>query len=460
MALTMSLAGFPPVIRARVRGGCGSTPGRATIECVIGNGTAEAWPDTTTFTMSDGTTTLSWVGMRMIGSPRVRSGKMRVILEDSRWKLRHVLLGTDYNQLDSAGVSLVPTQATMAQLAAVLATKTSLTINAGTVPAFVPPAKWRGITASTAMERLLADAVCRLHYSPVNGQYSIWAAGAGPYPALTNRMFISSPARGIRTIYVRSAPILYERKMAATAVVENGAGQIVNVADNYPNEYFSGFPSVTNDVLKERLRQSAYRLWKVAATNRHLKNHRALSILSGSGDVKFLGAKMTRDALASQMKESEVSIVESLSHRDETGHQVYHTPWPLIRANGTSIDTSAEILAAYHLDGTGGLQREVQSRSIAASGTDRNFDVHWLRPIDSDQDDVPTTQWSTYLGAVADALDTAFTPNPHTVTLPGIVVAPPSGHIGAIEYYAEIRPLPNLLTRIALDFDANPGDLS
>lgn len=459
MAMSINLAGFPPVLRARVNQGCGSTPGRAVVDCILDD--PATWPDTTTLTISNGTTTLTWADMRMTCSPRVRAGYMRVVLEDSRWKLRHAILAADYNQLDSSGVSLTASQATMSTLASTLGTKASLTITAGgTVPSFTPPAHWRGMIASDALDRLLADSVCRLHFSPVTGNYSIWSAGKGTYPTLTDRLFATSPARKIRNVLVRSAPTLYERKMAATAVVEDGAGGIVNLSSNYPNEYFGGFPSVTDKVLQEKLRQGAYRFWKITATDRHLQNHRALSLLSGSGEAKYAGVKLTDDDLFTQLQQHELTLVHSLSNRGKTGSQIYHSHGPFIRANGNDIDTTAEILAAYYLDGSGGLQRESVSRSINGTGVDRTIDANWVRPVDSDQDDVPASQWSTILAAVADAYQDAFTPNPHTVTLPDLVVAPPSGHVGAVEYYAQIRPQPNLMTRFALDFDADPRNLS
>lgn len=462
MSVAASLSGFPPVIRTRVRSGCGSEPGRATVECVVGNGVAGPWPALTTLQIGDGSKTLSWADMRVIGSPRVRGGYMRVVLEDSRWKLRNVMLPFDYNQLDSSGVSLTSSQATMATLATTLGGKTALSIVAGTnVPTFTPPAPWRGAVAADALKQLLRDAVCRLHYSPINGQYSIWAKGTGNYPVLGNRLYRPSPNRAIRNIFVRSAPTLYEDRMSATAVVENGAGAIVNLSSHEPDEYFSGFPTASNNpILREKLRQGAFRLWKITATDRNLRNHRALSLLSASGDVKFLGLKMVREDLAGQMCEQPIRLATHLTPRDESGYQLYVCDAPFLQSAGGGLKTTADIIASYHRDGTGGLQRKVQSRAISGVGVDVAFNIEWVRPIESTQNDLPTSQWETYLGAVADALQTALSPNPHTVTLPGLVVTPPSGHIGAVEYYVSEQSGRTVTTRIALDFDANPGDLT
>jgi len=459
--LSINLAGFPPVVRARVRGSCNSTPGRATVECVVGNGTAPPWPDMTTLTMSDGSTSLSWGDMRVVKSPRVRGGVMRVVLEDSRWKLRETILGGDYNQLDSSGVSLVASQTTMSALASTVGSKSFLDVVAGgVIPAYTPPAPWGGSLASQALDGLLRDAVCRLHYDPTTGRYSIWSAGTGNYPALANRLYSPSPNRGIRTLYVRSAPILYEASMIAEAVVEDGTGQIVNISAHDPDEYFSGFPSIADPVLQRKLKEGAFRLWQVSATNKRLKNHRALSLISGSNEAKYMGAKLVHADLAGQMQELDVTLVRSISHRDETGYGIYYSPTPFLESSGASLKTTAEIIAAYNTDSNAGLQREIVTRAVSSTGSDRAINVHWIRPIDSSQPDVPASQWTTHLNAVANALQTSFANNPHTVTLPGLVASPPSGHIGAYEYYAQIQPTATLLTRFALDFDASPGDIT
>lgn len=431
------------------------------MECTIGNGLAPAWPDITTLNMASGGVSLSWPQMRVVGSPRVRSGKMRVILEDSRWKLRYAIFPFDFNRLDSSGVSFTPSQATMAQLAGLFGSNAGIPLVAGgSVPSFTPPAPWRGMVAYDALKHLLHDSICRLHYSPGSGVYSIWAKGTGSLPSLSNRLFISSPNRGIRNIFVRSSPVLFEQSMTATAVVENGQGALVNVASNFPNEYVSGFPSVTDEVLKTKLKQGAFRFWRINNNDRNVQNHRGLSMLSSSGDVKYLGIEMVHSDLAGQMQEHILRPVSDLSQRDESGRQVYYTETPFLESNGGSFKTTADVIASYYLDVAGEQQRQIVSRAVSGVGQDRAFNIDWVRPLISNRPDVPATQWLNYLNAVADSLQTALQPNPHTVTLPGLVPTPPSGRIGAVEYHAELAPDPNVLTRLALDFDANPRDLT
>lgn len=461
MPLAIDLAGFPSVLRARVTQGCGSTPGRAVVDCVSGEGAWSGCPDTTTLTMSTDSVTCQWNNMRVTKAPRMRSGYMRVVLEDSRWRLRHALLGTDYNAMNAAGVVLSPTAGTYAAMLNYIGSKSTVPIIAGgVVPTFPVPMAGRGVPALTALERLLKDGVCRLHYSPTTGSYTAWSAGTGPYPNLDLRLFVPAPQRQIRKVLIRTAPILYEGELSVSAVAEDGTGDLVLVSDHGPNGYFDGFASEPDPVLRGQLRQGAFRLWKVDQPGIHLQDRRADTLLSGAGEAKYKGARLVHDDLSGQMYEQEAVVVSSLSHRGQTGSSVVCVNHPFLESSGGSLKTTAKLETSYYSEIGEGLIRAKKEKEINATGTERVIDVHWIKPIQSSSPEIPTTQWGIYLDQVAVAYQNAFNPTPHTVTVPGLVATPPSGHIGAVEYFGQVRPTPNVMTRIALDFDPEPGDLS
>lgn len=452
---TATLTGFPPVVRVRVYQSSSGLPGKAVVDTLVNQPATPNWPDITTLTMTHDGVTLTWEDMRVCKAPRVRRGYMRTVLEDSRWKLRQFELGTNYNHRDGTGRSYAATQKTVSELCGILATSSGLTIIAGlSMPPWHVPAPWRGRTGSSALQRLLDYGVMRLVYSPITRQYVLTAAGTGSLPSENKLLYRPGPQRGLTTIRVRSQPIVHEGRLAATAVYDNGAGVVTNLSGG--NGYFDGFASEGSAIVRSRLKECAFRLWKVSDATKELLPHRALSVIGGPTRVGYSGARLIRNDLYTQMEETELqSAMHEVDHLslDEGGTLLYRES-PFLVSSGGSLQTSATLLTAYHaLDANGKRERREATRTVGAVGGERAIDLPWIRPVESAETDIDTDQWTAVLGEVADSLQAKFNKQPRTFISPGLPVVPISGRIGAAEWAMRLWPRPTVSTKFAVDFD-------
>jgi hypothetical protein len=449
MAYTATLTGFPHVIRVNVFQGCGATPGRLVVDTTVSAGAVTNWADVTSLVVSNGTITHTWNDIRAVKAPRVRKGYMRTVFEDSRWKLREATLGTDYNLRDGLGNLIDGTEKTVTELIAILAAASGLTIEAGTtIPTFQPTCYWRGLTAQQALKWLLDYGVCRCLYNPFEDKCKIWAAGAGSLPDVSKRLYRPGPDRGIGEVVAQSAPIIYEGRFSATAVVDNAAGELENLSNYDGDGYFDEFfDHEGTDDIRSRLIASAFRLWKIDdTTDKEILPHRALPLLPEG----YASAKVIRDSLQSQMRQHPLHVAGS--HRLNSGI-VFVSDDPVLDSVGGSLKTTAQVLVGYHSLDSDKRERLEESRAIGSGDSIRNFRFSWIRPIESSETDIGTQVWETVLSDVADALETKYSNPTSTVVLPGWPAITESGRVGAAQYLFSTYPRVQALTRVAFDFD-------
>jgi len=452
MAYTAVLSGFPNVLRVNILQSSGATSGRIVVDTTISAGAVTNWEDETTLVITTPTNTLTWSGIRAMRAPRVRKGYMRTVFEDSRWKLREITINEDWNLRDGLGNIVDGYSKTVAELGAILATASGISLAAGvTVPSFRPSTQWRGKSGQQAMQWLLRNAVCRLVYNPLTSTYKLWSAGAGSLPNLDNRLYQPGPDRGIGTIEAHSAPVIYEARLAATAVVDNAAGELEDLSvydgDGYFDEFFD---HDGNDEIRSRLIASAFRLWKIdSSSDKEILPYRALSVAPGV----YASAKAIRSTIQSQMRHHPVHPVHSGSFGRATSGQLFVSDDPILDSTDGSLDTTAEILVGYHALTSGKPTRLTESRSVGSGASTRKYAFDWIRPVNSCERDIGTQVWGDLLGDVADALSVKFSNPTRSVTLPGIRTITESGRVGSVQYVLNLAPRHNAIRRVAFDFD-------
>lgn len=450
MSVNAVLTGFPTVLQVRISQGCGAEPGRIVVDTAVTVGSLGVWPKTTNLTVNYNGTTLTWNDLRVITAPRVRAGYMRTVLEDSRWKLKYATLSDSWNRRDSCGTLLASTGKTLAQLCALIGAASNLSIVVGSnPPAITPPARFAGRKAAECLRRLIEYSVGRLYYNPFTGNYELHGAGLGSLPDLTNNMVSTGPPRALGGIYVHSAPILYEGRFTATAVYDRGDGTMQAVPN--ANKYYSGFSDTADPVQRSRLLQGAMRLWLVSNTTVNLVPFRAMSILAGAEGCTYAGPKLIRHELADQMVEHPAMLDEvdvKMFPIDNGGYLIYSSD-PFLSGGGTT----ATLLTGYRAITAGRYNIQTETRSVGAGSSVLDIIVPWIRPIQSSEPDMPATQWSSLLSAVANAHRNRFINPSIKFHTPGIVPMPPSGRIGRVEYRLAVQPRPIAETLVAFDFD-------
>lgn len=449
------LAGFPPVIRAKVYQGTGVEPGVAVIDTTVAAGASANYPATTTLTMTCGGNTLTWPDMRVKRVARVRKGYMRTVLEDSRYKLRDTVLGANYNERDASGILRTASKKTISELCGILAAASGLTVTAGTVNEFYPPAQWRGKNCAEALLELLHDGVLRIVYNPTTSGYQVWAMGSGTAPVLDNAMYRPAPKYGLAQVDVRSMPKLYEQRVSVDAVYDDGSGVQKLLSSHTPKDYFNGFANEEDKVLQTRLRQSAFRCWSVsAAASKESSHHRAVAGSVGPANRGYVSARFIRNDLYDQMSEQRIIPLGGTSSDRfvDEGGGLFWCDDPFIQVQGGNLKTTAELLVGfYNLDG-GKRQINVQTRAVATGQGTRVIQADWICPINSGEADVPANQWDTVHSQVADAWQTAFQQEPQTIKVPGLPLFPISGHIGAAVYRLSAYPRPDARTIVAVGY--------
>jgi hypothetical protein len=460
MAVNASLSGYPPVLRVSVFQSTGATPGRAVVDCVgIGGDDWESLPVITTLTLSEGSTSLVWSNMKVVSPPRMRRGRMRILLDDSRWKLKETTLAGDFNLRSESGVLLTDTERTVAQLGPLIGSAAGITISGGSDITIKPPARWSGRRADDCLRQMLRDSVSRLIYSPGSQNYVLTAAGTGSLPNLDARMFRPAAEREISQVIVRSAPILFEERATATAVVDKADGEWHEIDE--PDEYWTGFEQEEQPE-KGRMKETAFRFWKLTGSNRVWLGHRAAACGSNAHAHKYMSAKIQYDDLAAQLVTADVQWIGDTVPKSVTGGEVFYTREPFLKAEGGSLSTEAEIVIGYYNVSGGKAEAKTSTAEVNGAGGTVEYTYDWIRPIDSGEDDMPATdEWQELLDDIADALAVKLQPAPQLLTLPGLPTFATSGRIGAAKWTVSIHPRRDAVTRVWFDHEpAMHGDIA
>lgn len=465
MAISVSLAGFPTVLRCRVSQGSSATPGSIIADTTVAANAATDYPETTTLTITFPGGSFTWNDIRVRHAPRIRNGYMRTTFDDSRWKLREVLLGVEHNLRDGSGQLITDSEKTTEELAALIGGAAGINIGVGTVSNYKPPAAFRGKSARECLNELLRDSVSRLLYNPISARYMVHASGSGSLPSFPNRFWRDGPDRGISSVIVRAFPTLKEEKVSLDAVYDDAYGSIESLSDHNPEGYFNGFVDDETDLkTRAKLRECAFRFWRASGSDREFLPHRALSIAPAAGVRGFAECRLLHK---SENPDPDGGIMwesanwpqggNSLSLAHGYGGNVYHSQNPFIAMEGGSIKTTVTgVVGFYELED--GKRKCIEvTRATGGSGTEKTVYVPWIRPIESSEPDIPSEKWTELHNDVADALQVKFSKPTRIYTLPGIKTWVESGHIGAVEYVVHSWPRPNAMTRIACNFDPSRG---
>lgn len=453
------LSGFPEVAQVDVMQASGSVPGRVVVDTLIeGSANLSAVPLLTTLTITNGASTLSWPGLRIVRSPRQYGAFMRTVLEDSRWVMRDVTLGLNCNQRDSDGNLYPASSKTIADLVAILAAASGLSLTTGTLPAYRPLADWRGKTVAEAMDQLLERTGCRLAYNPVSEEYVVSLGSAGSSPDLTGRTYRPIPDSRPATITLLTAPITYEKKFQCAAVVQNESGDLVALTD--PEGIFDNFTDTVDATAKSREIHGALRLWRPSDANVSLLGRRALSIGPGDSEPVYCSAAFTDPVFASVP--GYTHLVQPTESRPDAlsvafGGTCFQSTHPRVMAKSDGeIDLEAEVLAAYHSISSNGLVRSSKVEATGGIAGNLFLKHDWIKPVDSTESDVDGTEWLSLRDLVAAAVATKHSLAPQHVEVSDIVPHSAPGQLGAVRYTLKVGPQAE--ARTAFGFNFIPSD--
>ena len=467
MTANVELSGFGDVHRMKFTQGSTEVAGRCVIDCSVGSpenvdDVGSPHPRTAKLTASSEGWFASWADMYVKKVVRARKGYLQVVLEDSRWIFEKYTMSRNYNDRDSAGdLKDGSSKKTIKELIEeiVNATQGRLAIVVGEVPSYYPPAKWAGKTCKQAMKELLEYTGCRLVYRPEAGDYYFTLAGSGNTPSFAEEMYKPAPPNNLRKVRFLSAPILYESREPATAVtLDETTGEANAIAAGTALD-------TAPATLPTQKTQHHYRLWKPNNTaNRLYVSHRVKSQLIDPHDPQFEKGRVIRDAwepfpVHQPMVDGGAEIVGLIELT--SGGNVFVTNHPVLSADGNNYSITATVLTGHHrYTASDGLVREEKVIEIDPQADDELI-VHldWIKPIESSEPDVPTSQWDEVLNGVAQALSRQYKPPGRvgTIEIPRFYQLSGSGQVGCVQYELQTHKIyKKHFMRVALNF--TPGN--
>lgn len=466
MTANVELAGFGSVHRMKFTQGSAEIAGRCVVDCSVGspediNSLGQPHPRTTSLTASTDGWFARWSDMYVKKVVRARRGYLQVVLEDSRWIFDQYTLDQNYNERDSAGRLKSGESKTVQQLIQKIVDATSgrITIVAGQVPSYYPPAKWAGKTCKQAMKELLEYTGCRLVYRPESEDYHFTLAGSGTTPSFAEEMYKPAPPNNLRAVKFVTAPTLFESRENATAVtINDSTGEAESISSG---TVLSTEPSSSPS---DKFHQH-YRLWKPNTSEGRLYvSHRAKSQLVDPHDPQFEKGRVIRDSwepfpVHQPMVDGGSEIVELIE--TTSGGRVFVTEHPVLSATGNNYSTTATVLTGHYRNGSStGLVREEKTVDIdsQASG-ELTVYLDWIKPIESSEPDVPASQWSAVLNAVAQVLSRQYKPPGRvgTIETPRFYQLGGSGQVGCVQYELQTHKIyKKHFMRVALNF--TPGN--
>ncbi len=464
MAANIQLGGYPPVIRMKFFQASGADAGRAIIDTmVVGPASIEKMPRVTTLSINARNFTGLWPDMRLVKAPRVRNGYMRLVMEDSRWRLKENTLGQNYNERDTLGNVLTGQEKTVSELADLIGDAAGITVTAGdVVPLMYTGAKWAGATCYDAMKQLLSDTGCRLVFKPTDGTYAISHGGTGFLPDFPERIFRPGPDSNVKEITFYTAPVLYEDTLAASAIeisTTTGEAQALTT---------TGLPSSPT----ETYGQTRYRLWRpsaithpeaLAVSSVLLMDHRAKAHMFDPRNPMHERARIVRDSFVRiPVHQPLYAPGEEVTRLVELtgGGRAFLTDHPVLRTDNTgALLQTASLVTSYYVKeaATGKLRRSSKTAVIDANAaTVIEKTIPWIKPVDSTLADMGGPVWSTVLDGVVGAVATPYKAEARTIRLSTPIEMNGSGHVGGVYYEFELRRYrPRIYFQVALNF--TPG---
>lgn len=456
--MEVSLSNWPDVICFDIFQGCKAEPGKIVVDTMVAGSTnLTAAPFQTSLTVTARSNTLQWGSLKIVRGPRQHGKYIRTVFEDSRWRLRDVTLGANYNVRDCQGVLYSAQEKTIAELVGILASASGLTIGVGSVPSYKPLADWRGKRGDVAMNELLERTGCRLVYNPVSQQYVFSLRGSGSLPDLTERRFRQPPATVAKDLVLWTAPITYEKKFQCTAKVWDENNALETVSD--PKDVFTNWSGIGDARKKSRYQHGALRLWQPADTNVMLLGRRALSVAHGDDDITYAAAVFTEPSLASLPKATALIEPRGPFSRDAlsvtAGGTLFQCEQPRVEVDSSgNVKTTAEILSAYYTLSGGEAVRSSKTIEISPDGVG-NVEVYhdWIRPVSSSEADVINEEWDSLRDAVATAIHAGFSAQGQHVEVGYIAPHGGAGVIGGCRWTGKVAPYVIARTSLAINFE-------
>lgn len=458
--MNVTMANWPDILAFDIFQGSGAEPGKIVLDTLIAgaeNLTYAKYQSTLTITARS--QTLVWPELRVTRTPRQHGSFIRTVFEDSRWRLRKVTLGANYNQRDCEGTLYSATEKTVAELVGIIAAAAGLTITVGATPAYKPLADWRGKRADVAMSELLQRTGCRLVYNPSSQQYIFGLKGQGSLPTLTERRYRQAPATIAKDFVLYTAPITYEKKFACTAKVWNDSNGIETVSS--PEDVFTNWSGIADARKKSRYQHGALRLWQPNDTNVMLLGRRALSVAHGDDDITYAAAVFTEPTLADLPKATALiqpSPFSSDALSVTAGGTLFQCGQPRVEVDSSgNVKTTAEILSAYYSLSNGVPVRSTKTIEISPLGTGNVESYHdWIRPVSSTEADVSNVEWDGLRDAVAATLHAGYSAQPQHVAVDYIAPHSAGGVIGACRWSGSSFGNVKARTTFAINFE--PAD--
>ena len=452
MGARVLVTDLPPVLKAKFFQGSGAEAGRCILETmVVGPDELDRIPRIVDMTMYSRNFTGNWGSMRIVKA-RVRNGRMRVVLEDSRWVLKDKTMSTNYNERDAEGAVKTGSQRTIAQLIAAIQTVSGLTFTTKSLPSFYPPAKWAGKSAYVCLKSLLKWTGCRCVYDPKNSRYVISAANSGSndIDGISKRIFRPGPTNTVKQLKVWTAPVLYESRVTCTAVqINNTTGATEALAAD----------SLSLDPAEEHA-QTRFRLWEPSGlSDSLLTGRRAKSHLYDPENPIFEESRIIPDEWdIYPVHQPFVTSRESVAELIETtsGGKVFRTEHPILmrEAGSTTYSKTAKVLTAYYNNAGGTLERNSSTITVDGSAADTiEIFADWIKPIDSSEPDIGADSWSSVLTSCATAMAEAYKGDSQNARVANPFDLNGNGNVGGVEYEFDLtQNMAKLYFSIALNF--------
>jgi len=449
--------GYPAINCLDIFQASRAEPGRIILDTIPkGEPPQDAMPMETTISITNRDVLFQWPSVRVVASPVSHGSFVRTVLEDSRWKLREVTLGVNYNQRDCNGVIYDDTEKTVAELVGILETATGLGVDAGTTPTYKPLADWRGKRADQCMNELLDRTGCRLVYNPVTQRYLFTLASEGVLPDATERRFNAPQNVLPRRVTVESAPVTHEKLFDCDAVVWDEDNLLEVVSD--PEGVFDNWADIADARKRARYQHGGLRLWKPADENVVLLGRRALSVAHGDDDITYAAAVFEETELANMPIATALIQQRGLDQNAlsvTAGGTLLQCEQPRLIINSSgALQVEAQIRSAYYQTTNGVLNRTKVQRDAYLDGVGELILRHeWIRPLGTTGAELDNAEWATLQGSVADTIAAKFSARPEHLEFSTIIPHGTIGRIGAQRYTIKVYPKGECRMVLAINYD-------
>ena len=456
MPVNVQITGFPHVLKLAFTQTSDARAGRCVLTTTVSTDVGVAsMPRHTSLTVTTPSGTATWSDMRVVKTARIGRGHLRIVLEDSRWKLWETKLNANYNERNALGAILTGQQKTISELATELSTATGLTIQTGVVPSVYVPARWAGRLAGECLRDLLWWSGCRLVYEPTSQIYHIQRAASGADLNLSNAMFRLEPQNKYQTLKVRSAPTLFEDTMDCTAKQINTTTGSTEVLGS------STLPATPI----EAYGQTRFRLWEpnsVTHPEAHSNDevlyldHRAKSHLFDPQRRVFEKARIVRDEFErfphhEPFTQDHGSVARAIELTG--GGRAYLTDHPVLLTDATGVLLKeCKLVTSYHIKDGADFVRETVDVPLDGTAGELTVDLDWVHAVNSTLSDMASPTWDDVLQEFADEMANHFKGVTRTASLPGVVTFGGSGHVGAVKYRLKTGSHPEAKTMVAINY--------